>query len=103
MVRAILISALVLALFGTATVQSTPASAAEGDLPTLTGLSSADRDVDLDRLQSAVGRYPSLSQLFWTVEADWPNGWAPRQLDLLHERGVVAVVEITVDSLNALN
>ena len=103
MVRAILVSALVVALFGTAAVLSTPASAADGDLPTLTGLSSADRDVDLDRLRAAAGRYPSLSQLFWTVEADWPNDWAPRQLDLLHERGVVAVVEITVDDLNALN
>ncbi len=103
MVRAILLTTLVIALLGIGTVHSPPVSAADADLPTLTGLTSNDRDEDLERLEAVVGRYPSLTQIFWRVELDWPNGWAPAMLEGLHEQGMTAVVEITVDDLGALN
>ncbi len=103
MVRTILISVLVLTLVGAANVRSAPASAAEGDLPTLTGLTSPDRAGDLDRLDAVAGRYPSFSQVFWTVEGPWPNGSVTRLLDSLDERGVTGIAEITVDDLKALN
>ncbi len=84
-------------------IQNLHVQAGEEELPTLTGLNSNDRETDLDLLKTQTGRYPSLTQLFWTLETSWPNKWAPTILESMHVRGVVPVIEITVTDLDGFN
>jgi hypothetical protein len=95
--------AAVLMMLGGQALLPHPAIAGEPEQPPkIVGLASQDFANDADIYASHVGQAPELRQLFWSLEHDWPNAWAPAQLDDLEAIGASAYVEITSYDLDGL-
>ncbi len=84
----------------------TAPDAADADTPyrpVYTGFATPDFRDDLPDYAAAVGRAPSLYQLFWDLGDGWPNAWAAGILTELEGLGVgAAYVEITTSDLDSL-
>ncbi|MCP4303617.1 MAG: hypothetical protein GY788_01790, partial [bacterium] len=82
-----------------------PAAASAADLeqpPKLVGLATQTFDTDAATYETAVGIAPALRQAFWSLSHDWPNAWAPAELDRIEAIGSVTYVEITSYDLDGL-
>ena len=92
-----------LTMLGGQLLVAQPAVAGELEQPPkIVGLASQDFANDADVYASHVGQAPEVRQLFWSLEHDWPNAWAPAQLDDLEAIGASAYVEITSYDLDGL-
>jgi len=79
-----------------------PAVSAEPeDSPTIFGMATRDLP-DFEAVKASTGRYPAIHQLFWTLELDWPNPWSIAALDHLHDRGMIAYIELTTSDFTGL-